>query len=127
MDRNIHRVNVVHDLRRDVPRKGNVDRNIWDLPTFQPLDATFPARGTWIEIALVKMSVQCSWDVPRKGNVDRNETIRTDMGREVDVPRKGNVDRNSILASRSIWSSDVPRKGNVDRNDLAMLYYRRGD
>ena len=127
--------------RPDVPRKGNVDRN---------LGINSPSR--------------VFADVPRKGNVDRNETIRTDMGREVeDVPRKGNVDRNiaqdveqamqaaGTFPARGTWIemrrnrrdkqdgtrtfpargtwieigkvkcqresyTDVPRKGNVDRN-----------
>ena len=35
----------------DVPRKGNVDRNV-EMPETRLMDiATFPARGTWIEIA----------------------------------------------------------------------------
>ena len=57
---------------RDVPRKGNVDRNriwlvfrVWFIPTF-------PARGTWIEIVRWVYSPPDVRDVPRKGNVDRN-------------------------------------------------------
>ena len=34
----------------DVPRKGNVDRNVNVLRAAAEALATFPARGTWIEI-----------------------------------------------------------------------------
>ncbi len=34
---------------------------------------TFPARGTWIEIAQMEREITAERvDVPRKGNVDRN-------------------------------------------------------
>ena len=35
---------------------------------------TFPARGTWIEIAICARASMSAMDVPRKGNVDRNKT-----------------------------------------------------
>ena len=34
----------------DVPRKGNVDRNMPDGDIVGGYGETFPARGTWIEI-----------------------------------------------------------------------------
>ena len=57
----------------DVPRKGNVDRNL--------------ENG---------IRDAASQDVPRKGNVDRNSSPKTNpYSRDPDVPRKGNVDRNA--------------------------------
>ena len=43
-----HRVNAVVD----VPRKGNVDRNVMCDKCGRQTSRTFPARGTWIEIYL---------------------------------------------------------------------------
>ena len=40
----------------------------------QTVSATFPARGTWIEILLIVVPMHDGRDVPRKGNVDRNIT-----------------------------------------------------
>ena len=34
----------------DVPRKGNVDRNVYIRVEIAHCSLTFPARGTWIEI-----------------------------------------------------------------------------
>ena len=60
----------------DVPRKGNVDRN---------MASCAGADGVLV-------------DVPRKGNVDRNciQIIEKTICHQ-DVPRKGNVDRNSVI------------------------------
>ena len=50
VDRNPKRL-VCNQPRVDVPRKGNVDRNNKAV-TFAALgNTTFPARGTWIEMA----------------------------------------------------------------------------
>ena len=38
------------DDKCDVPRKGNVDRNEIANDMSAVLKATFPARGTWIEM-----------------------------------------------------------------------------
>ena len=56
----------------DVPRKGNVDRNIHASILRRHILWTFPARGTWIEIATFEIDPETGLDVPRKGNVDRN-------------------------------------------------------
>ena len=57
----------------DVPRKGNVDRNTYPRDIVIQTGGTFPARGTWIEIAISYRSItDLAIDVPRKGNVDRN-------------------------------------------------------
>ena len=42
---------ICHSLP-DVPRKGNVDRNITREGIDLTDSRTFPARGTWIEIAI---------------------------------------------------------------------------
>ena len=113
---------------RDVPRKGNVDRNIAPQHVAYSLSRTFPARGTWIEICSYQgrlsggdetFPARGTWieikyknllgstrpDVPRKGNVDRNEHSRLVLGFNLqDVPRKGNVDRN-VAASSTMRSS----------------------
>ncbi len=64
------------ETRLDVPRKGNVDRN---------MASCAGADGVLV-------------DVPRKGNVDRNciQIIEKTICHQ-DVPRKGNVDRNSVI------------------------------
>ena len=62
-----------HAHARDVPRKGNVDRNFADPAIKRRQAATFPARGTWIEMRPAKRSWNRLLDVPRKGNVDRND------------------------------------------------------
>ena len=59
----------------DVPRKGNVDRNVCDSVPSANISVTFPARGTWIEMRRRKPKILAWTDVPRKGNVDRNESI----------------------------------------------------
>ena len=63
-------------LEGDVPRKGNVDRNVAPLIVYTPLV-----------------------DVPRKGNVDRNPGLKDYELMLSDVPRKGNVDRNAYCCS----------------------------
>ena len=75
MSRKAH--NTLHD--RDVPRKGNVDRNITAAALRALPRGTFPARGTWIEM-LTSVSEETGLpDVPRKGNVDRNEDADVDV------------------------------------------------
>ena len=83
----------------DVPRKGNVDRNADGTLSAGGAVATFPARGTWIEIQrTMPRRSPPSQDVPRKGNVDRNPAYtETSISARADVPRKGNVDRNTPI------------------------------
>ena len=79
----------------DVPRKGNVDRNQIVAEHAETVLATFPARGTWIEIRQRRSAHGVHCDVPRKGNVDRNIRVAgAVVPNAEDVPRKGNVDRN---------------------------------
>ena len=81
----------------DVPRKGNVDRNVEDGAHGHPERLTFPARGTWIEIYIRPSVLEPHHDVPRKGNVDRNPImVKLTHWQNGDVPRKGNVDRNIL-------------------------------
>ena len=80
--------------KKDVPRKGNVDRNDVILSQTQREDKTFPARGTWIEMTRREAYTAKMKDVPRKGNVDRNRARSQGLDVRPDVPRKGNVDRN---------------------------------
>ena len=49
VDRNAANAQVQYQAE-DVPRKGNVDRNADDNVVKVETDMTFPARGTWIEI-----------------------------------------------------------------------------
>ena len=93
MDRNYyHTKEVVQG--RVVPRKGDVDRNLaWQTVT-SIINASSPARGTWIEI-------------PVRGSEK--------LGRNV-VPRKGDVDRNIPVCKAMLELGVVPRKGDVDRN-----------
>ena len=49
MDRNIVEISTKTGAL-DVPRKGNVDRNVFPTMKEQIDRETFPARGTWIEI-----------------------------------------------------------------------------
>ena len=73
VDRNSLTAKISLDRLRDVPRKGNVDRNLAALVGVVGNTATFPARGTWIEILNWRKSgIRRSNDVPRQGNVDRN-------------------------------------------------------
>ena len=134
----------------DVPRKGNVDRNVRQGGGGGWVDQTFPARGTWIEIRCVGRCGLARVDVPRKGNVDRNGRILSALHGRVgtfpargtwieirvgdvlrltfpDVPRKGNVDRNGLCWTTSTpYRGDVPRKGNVDRNYADKIHARQG-
>ena len=68
----------MQDPDADVPRKGNVDRNMQVLNCRVPLRLTFPARGTWIEILMSTHAPLSESDVPRKGNVDRNKEVQQD-------------------------------------------------
>ena len=90
---------------KDVPRKGNVDRNAASWSPRRASRTTFPARGTWIEIGAFPTLEDAIADVPRKGNVDRNTPLFSNPGNTHDVPRKGNVDRNS--RSAYTWSSAI--------------------
>ena len=126
---------------QDVPRKGNVDRNIRPATTRSRKAATFPARGTWIEISAFQVHQVSSWDVPRKGNVDRNSpSSSTSWHQPATFPARGtwiemlrvmySLRRDSAtFPARGTWieifadpaikrrqAADVPRKGNVDRN-----------
>ena len=79
-----------------------------------------PARGTWIEMAIVYPSSAKARVVPRKGDVDRNWTMpRRPVAAGV-VPRKGDVDRNNgRLPYVRQTLPVVPRKGDVDRNAVS--------
>ena len=59
VDRNSLTAKISLDRLRDVPRKGNVDRNLAALVGVVGNTATFPARGTWIEISSAQHCV--SW------------------------------------------------------------------
>ena len=82
-------------LRVDVPRKGNVDRNVPIHYTRLDRIQTFPARGTWIE-----MSRRCAARVlplstfPARGTWIEITLALLQPAKPLDVPRKGNVDRN---------------------------------
>ena len=76
MDRNDKLVGMGALEGTDVPRKGNVDRNVSNREGLRGVAETFPARGTWIEITTRREVNTRRWhDVPRKGNVDRNGTL----------------------------------------------------
>ena len=78
---------------------------------------TFPARGTWIEIARCVLQITRPLDVPRKGNVDRNEQYHhyTHI-LLVTFPARGTWIEILRTSSTPAAAIDVPRKGNVDRN-----------
>ena len=129
----------------DVPRKGNVDRNLVRLRAWTMKPGTFPARGTWIEmlivtieiiIALLTFPARGTWieispettssyipsDVPRKGNVDRNVThFERIIEYNPTFPARGTWIEIRASRLRAQIRRDVPRKGNVDRNVAALL------
>ena len=65
MDRNVSCEISLAASSTDVPRKGNVDRNVSLAGGHPVLGLTFPARGTWIEIqarySLVSSGVRGTW------------------------------------------------------------------
>ena len=133
---------------RVVPRKGDVDRNIFHAVnghggagsspargTWIEIqgreskvygnDGSSPARGTWIEIIISSFYAPVRPVVPRKGDVDRNTKTSTCRRTKRVVPRKGDVDRN--CAAQDYLVRDlcvVPRKGDVDRNAVTDLQHR---
>ena len=105
----------------DVPRKGNVDRNLETLKVMRKAWETFPARGTWIEIPEVRNSPKTSLDVPRKGNVDRNDEILKNVALRLAAtfPARGTwIEMKYMMIISCMETVDVPRKGNVDRNNF---------
>ena len=119
------RANTVRGLF-DVPRKGNVDRNLATSAsdTLYPVDV--PRKGNVDRNfdSIFNFLIDFN-DVPRKGNVDRNPSRYSSPLRATrDVPRKGTVDRNETIRTDSDREvEDVPRKGNVDRNTGRDLPY----
>ena len=64
----ITRLSMSGKRREDVPRKGNVDRNITSGETPLVGDTTFPARGTWIEMSRCWSHYQsCYMTFPARG------------------------------------------------------------
>ena len=85
-------------------------------------DRSSPARGTWIEIAMLAEPTWSTTVVPRKGDVDRNWACVQHLKRHaIVVPRKGDVDRNYICDDVAQGRNVVPRKGDVDRNKAAVF------
>ncbi len=114
----IHVVAHVVGRHKDVPRKGNVDRNfVLALIRFRN-GMTFPARGTWIEILLLPTDYKCDTETfPARGTWIEIWRRSYSKQSSTDVPRKGNVDRNALPTLDEVSAyRDVPRKGNVDRN-----------
>ena len=126
--------------QRDVPRKGNVDRNYLVHAPWSRSTKTFPARGTWIEIPCPLWRLRRWATFPARGTWIEMLLRHLFLIAQCDVPRKGNVDRNGsssrsskcvseTFPARGTWIEiylppspdraklrDVPRKGNVDRN-----------
>ena len=85
---------------RDVPRKGNVDRNEGQYKTVVIDTWTFPARGTWIEMSLTIYTLKLYIGTfPARGTWIEMIFPPTPFCRWLDVPRKGNVDRNSSTSA----------------------------
>ena len=55
-----------------VPRTGYVDRNVMDLSMNCEDISSYPARGTWIEMLMLRHYQDVNYVVPRTGYVDRN-------------------------------------------------------
>ena len=94
-----------------------MDRNVpagarrWRLP------GSYPARGTWIEIATLTLRQWLSEVVPRTGYVDRNGYFFvSSIAEQGVVPRTGYVDRNNLFLTVLSVQEVVPRTGYVDRN-----------
>ena len=84
VDRNIIPRAMLTGALYDVPRKGNVDRNQDGKALTVDEIGTFPARGTWIEMAVVAAGMATGVvDVPRKGNVDRNVLVENDETKSI--------------------------------------------
>ena len=111
-----------------VPRKGDVDRNLFAILVNRTIITSSPARGTWIEMPLRASACFFACVVPRKGDVDRNADTLHVTTQTVVVPRKGDVDRNEYAAEhRYSMIIVVPRKGDVDRNVESMLVCRSNE
>ena len=72
-------------VRVDVPRKGNVDRNLSSTASATKSFLTFPARGTWIEMPLLRRTHDRKGTFPGRGT--RKEILLGAVGVSI-APRR---------------------------------------